>query len=152
MRRWLRRLLFLVTPAFIVALPPVHWRLIGWWRVEPFLNGRPASFHRPLCHINKLPTDCCVPAAPNEWPGIRRLFGNRVADWLTDSRSHPFDRNPEAVPVLMALLRDPDWDVRVAAVFWLGLIGTAAKDALPTLRQMQREWDDSRYNRCMILG
>src|SRR5437667_138733 len=28
----------------VLALPAVHWRLIGWWRGEPFYQGRPASY------------------------------------------------------------------------------------------------------------
>src|SRR5437588_13051789 len=28
----------------VLALPSVHWRLIGWWRGEPFYQRRPASY------------------------------------------------------------------------------------------------------------
>jgi hypothetical protein len=28
-----------------LAMPGVHWRLIGWVRGEPFWRGRPASYY-----------------------------------------------------------------------------------------------------------
>jgi hypothetical protein len=37
--------LVLFTTVGVLALPGVHWRLIGWWRGEPFWRGRPASFY-----------------------------------------------------------------------------------------------------------
>jgi hypothetical protein len=151
MRRWLRRLIVLATFAVVLALPPAHWRLIGSWRGEPFYNGRPASFYRPLVHVENLPKLVCLgPLVPDEWPVIRSVFGDQIADWLQGDRRQLFNRDPAAVPMLTALLRDPDWDVRLAAMWWLGHIEPAAEPALPGLRQLQTEWDDAMYNRRLI--
>jgi hypothetical protein len=33
----------------VLALPGVHWRLIGWAKGEPFYQGRPASYWASEC-------------------------------------------------------------------------------------------------------
>ena len=140
MRRWLRRRIVLATLAVVLSFPPVHWRLIGWWYGEPFYNGRPASFYRPLCRGENLPQpECFGPLTPDDWPVVRSVFGDRVADWLHVDRSRLFNRDAAAVPTLTALLCDPDWDVRLAAMWWLGHIGPAAEPAVPALRQLETD-------------
>ena len=37
-----------VAMAAVLAVPAVHWRLVGWARGEPFFGGRPASWWRDL--------------------------------------------------------------------------------------------------------
>src|SRR5437763_15710605 len=43
-RRRLLVALSLLALLGVLALPGVHWRLVGWWRGEPFYDGRPASY------------------------------------------------------------------------------------------------------------
>src|SRR5437868_2579553 len=43
-----KRLLLLLTAAavlVVLALPAVHWRLIGWVKREPFFEQRPISYY-----------------------------------------------------------------------------------------------------------
>src|SRR5262245_23654918 len=60
------------------------------------------------------------------------------------------DGDPDAVPVLLVLLQDPEWDVRAAAAWWLERVRPVAKNALPALRKLQAEWDDKNYQRWII--
>src|SRR5262245_17487442 len=45
-RRRLVAFLALTALAGVLAVPAVHWRLIGWAKREPFWRGRPASYWR----------------------------------------------------------------------------------------------------------
>ena len=38
--------LSVLAAAGVLALPAVHWRLVGWARDEPFWHGMPASYWR----------------------------------------------------------------------------------------------------------
>jgi hypothetical protein len=120
-----RRRLLLISLAVVavlgtISLPAVHWRLVGWWRREPFYQGRPASYWAAVilsinggigirdgvpCTIIEY---CDDPFAWLKWRlGIKPHVTNLARDQL------PFvDRDPTAVPVLIALLRYPDEDVR----------------------------------------
>ena len=77
----------------VLALPGVHWRLIGWWRGEPFYQGRPASYYAAC-----LRTHFGIPGPAEAW--VRAHAGDSVADvyW---HRSDPLrDADAAAVPVL----------------------------------------------------
>jgi len=143
----LRTALAFAALAFIVALPPVHWRMIGWCRGERFYLGRPVSYYRPICRSEYGPPNgCCSASIPNDWPRVRWLFGDRVADWLMAGPNPLFQGDPAAVPVLVVLLEDPDWDVRLAAASCLARVGPAAKAGLTRLRTMRAESDEKHYN------
>jgi hypothetical protein len=42
--RLLLSLVLLILAGGALSLPPVHWRLIGWWRGEAFFQSRPTSY------------------------------------------------------------------------------------------------------------
>src|SRR5437868_5553085 len=97
--------LVLVALAVTLSLPAVRWRMIGWWRGEAFYRGRPTSFYRPLCHLNNLPVGSCVPMKrSDDWPWVRTVLGDRIADWLVGDENPLWDCGPDAVPVLVDLL------------------------------------------------
>jgi HEAT repeat protein len=47
--------------------------------------------------------------------------------------------DPDAVPVLIKALENGEGRVRYYAVFYLGKLGPAAKDALPALQRLSEE-------------
>src|SRR5262245_19135186 len=144
-RKHLRRVLVLVA-AVALSLPPVHWRLIGWCCGEAFYAGRPVSFHRPLCDVSLGPRPgCCSVCDPDDWPRVRWFFGDRAAEWLRPGPNPLFQGDPAAVPVLLALLRDPDWEIRIAAADCLARVAPAAKACLPLLHSYQAKCAEDHY-------
>ncbi|MGI9471382.1 MAG: HEAT repeat domain-containing protein, partial [Rubripirellula sp.] len=55
------------------------------------------------------------------------------------------DAGPEAVPVLVGALESDDRRQRYYAMFLLGKVGPAAKDALPAIRRLLEETDSDRF-------
>src|SRR5437763_129674 len=104
----------------VLALPSVHWRLIGWWRGEPFWRGRPASWYagRIRNAYTILPNGETLPrlgTPPESW--VRQHWSDAAADVVWGGPP-PFpsdgDERPDidALPVLIALMGDPDTRVR----------------------------------------
>jgi hypothetical protein len=141
----------------VLSLPPVHWSLLGCIRGEPFYRGRPASYWRAdimacephmgfVCFLvdgSRFPPQTLTV----DW--IRRLSRPTllvlqwVQRWDVEKLGEFLDPpppmqecDPSAVPVLMALLGDPDPNVRYFAVQKLANLGGAARPALPILRGM----------------
>jgi hypothetical protein len=149
--KWLISGMALLALAVTISLPAPRWRMIGWWRGEAFYRGRPTSYYRPLCPRDSLPTfNCFGFDHQDNWPWVRKVLGDRVAGWLVEEENPLLDCGPDAVPVLVALLKDPDWDVRYAAVWHLWTIQPPAIDALPALRQLREIWDSGLYNPAVI--
>jgi HEAT repeat len=155
-RRWL--VTVTVTAGLVVlALPPVHWRLYGWARGEPFYQGRPASYWSAeiaACEAGELKIVCgtTVVCEPDRGPtmllivrpslldrtrqrvaiklDLPRLAGNLDNRWqLTDGDS-------AALPVLAALLADPAPQVRYYAVQCITNLHEAGRPALPNLQAL----------------
>jgi hypothetical protein len=148
-----RRRLVLVSAAAVVlsgmlALPGVHWRLYGWAKGEAFFRGRPTSYYRPFCHKDYFLPTGMVTIDPYEGGWVQRLLGRWLTHRLFDKYNPLDDCDSASVPVLVELLRDPDWEVRFWAVCYLEGVRPPARDALPALRQLLSEWDD-RFNRAV---
>jgi hypothetical protein len=154
-RRRLLGLLALTALVGVLAVPAVHWRLIGWWWGEPFWQGRPASYWRAevadsellLAWSGRRMATNGFPAAPPLILLARRSGPlDPVLRWLADQLDRPelaslyhspfLNRDASAVPVLTALLRDPEPKVRLYAVHSLAYLGEAARPAWPALRGM----------------
>jgi hypothetical protein len=156
-RRRLLALLALAALAGAVAVPAVHWRLIGWAKWEPFYRSRPASYWRAeiaACDVTSLVgprwENLPSPVPPPPLPGLLERVMIRVRLWLAVQLNWPLrlplpfatplsDADPSAVPVLMTLLPDPEPKVRYYAVKTLGSLGATARPALPALRGMVKD-------------
>jgi len=128
----------------VLALPGVRWPLVGWWRGEPFYSGRPASYwsaavaplsshyklYGPAADIECYAPDCLFPA-------LRRRLGLVVSSRLLTDAEVPLGQGaPAAVPVLRALLREPDEQAQGYAAWALARVGPPAADAVPELREL----------------
>jgi hypothetical protein len=144
---------------FCVLLhPAVHWRLYGWERGEPFWRGRPACYWRE--QIGRLDISASDQGMFQLWTGCFELcYGRplpgtpveRALDWFERTTGLALPSGPRAltkvgpgdpaaVPVLVALLGDPDPRVRAYAADELGVLGVnypATRAAvLPALRRV----------------
>jgi hypothetical protein len=141
----------------VLALPAVHWRLIGWANAEPFWQGRPASYWSAAiarCEANEVwyPGNLVFPEGePYPFNGTR--FERRI-DYLEraaiELREHlpaalawdgPYpspmpDSTADAVPMLTALLSDPEAKVRFFAAGRLGGQLGQARSSVPALRRL----------------
>jgi hypothetical protein len=119
-----------VLAALLVALrlPPVHWRVVGWWRGEAFFQGRPSSYWLARWHwLNR------ERSRPEQW--ARKYFGDGCGDVIWGDQSPPkFDST--AVPVLIELLNDSSPQVRARAAYELGQMSVDARPAVPALRRL----------------
>ena len=132
----------------VLALPGVHWRIIGWARGEPFHRARPASYYanRLRSWHDVQPSGVFVSWGPEynskgylctpaeAW--VRRNVGHRAANLVWDHAWAEWLCEPGAVPVLIALLDHHDPAVRYVAVENLGRVGPSAQPALPQLRRL----------------
>jgi hypothetical protein len=145
----MRRKLLLAGAALAAALvmltlPAVRWPLVGWWRGEPFYDGRPASYWSaalaPLSSHYKLygsaaEIECYAPDCL--FPALRRRLGMVVPTrLLTDGEVPMGQGDAAAVPVLRALLRVPDEQAQIYAAWALARIGPPAAAAVPELREL----------------
>lgn len=130
---WLGLVLLLVAGAAFMY-PSIYWPVTGWAKGEAFYQGRPTSWWR-----GKLVSSLSQPGGRsvlNSWLGmIHKPWGLEV-----DAFEEVFlalVSDPSAVPVLIALLEDPDTWVVYQAISMLremkGDAGIAAKQAVPEL-------------------
>jgi hypothetical protein len=145
MRKRRRRLLVglaLLGLLGVLALPGVHWRLIGWAKGEPFYRGRPASYWVAELRSFELDFTSFLPGdfywvrpvgLPPEW--CWRL-GLTARCQMMSATEMPLSSDPEAVPLLRALLHNPDPSVRFKAAVALAAQGNAAASAVPDLRDL----------------
>jgi hypothetical protein len=128
----------------VLTLPAVRWPLVGKWRGEPFYEGRPVSYWsaavEPLSSHYKLfgpaaEIECYAPDCL--FPALRRRLGLVVPTRLLADGEVPLGQgDPAAVPVLRALLREPDEQAQGYAAWALARVGPAAADAVPELREL----------------
>src|SRR4051794_19902865 len=111
----------------VLALPGVHWRLVGWWRGEPFYRGRPASHwademraYQQGDFMGEGYRESVVrPSGP--LAGLRERLGYYVPRESVPAGRLPWaSGDPAAVPVLTTLLTDHDRNVRLMAIWALG--------------------------------
>jgi HEAT repeat protein len=122
------------------------YTLWGRLRGEHFYHGRPACSWRaaiqgwfwPSTRNLKsisLSTGSPMPLA-QVW---QRLFGSGPEE--ANERPAVLSGDPEALPVLVDLLRDSDWVVRQEAALGLGNLGPAAAPAVPALAAALKDGD-----------
>jgi len=121
----------------------VRWRVIGWVLGEAFYKGRPTSYwSEELSRWGK------------QWNGYQEdqdptftreeTMWDRFAEGLSGRRALELEFggeelqlvNPEAVPVLLDLLKDSNPFVRSIAALCLGKIGPEARPAVPILLEL----------------
>jgi hypothetical protein len=125
-RRRLLWFLALFAVAGVLALPAVHWRLIGCANGEPFWRGRPASYYSWQIRKSIQPIgDDTVGHRPHtaseDW--FRSTVSEDLADGIWGGPPVFEDRkvalDASALPVLEALKGDPDERVRLCAAYGL---------------------------------
>jgi hypothetical protein len=148
-RRRLLRAVVLLAVVLVGALlsPGVRWRLWGWLHGEAFHRGRPTSYwagrmrgkQRALVSEDMDPAGPTVrvflavsasPWAPWENALRLRLGLGEVPPGEVFLDEHDW---ASAVPVLTALLKDDDPQVRAMAGSFLQLMGPGARKAVPAL-------------------
>src|SRR4051812_26669562 len=94
-----RLLLFLAAAAvlLVLALPAVHWRLVGWARGEPFFDGRPASYWRR--EVAR-----CEP-----WPVTGPEPGEWVVGFVYRPREGPLELAKRALAAALGQSRPGPW-------------------------------------------
>jgi hypothetical protein len=151
----------------VIALPIVHVPVIGWARGEPFYQGWPASYwSREIADADAefLPLLLCG----NGWtnrpfpPPMIKLKPksssiNKLVRWLAETLGIPglnpkqlvqFDNSDiTALPILIALLDDPNPRVRFFAIVSLDDMGVSSRPALPKLKAMRSDEGTIRIER-----
>jgi hypothetical protein len=119
--------------------PGTRMILGGLYRGEGFYQGWPTSYWSKRLRDNPNilrsraggPAD--IPLRPATWfDNAKVRFGVGTPAW-TPADPWLQEDDPEALPVLQDLLRDPDPDVRGYAAEWLGDYERKAKAAVPAL-------------------
>jgi hypothetical protein len=155
-RKLLLAALITIPLAGALALPVVHWPLIGWWRGEPFWQGMPSSFYSARVragHYDSLIHKWLDDSPAAQW--VRAHFGDRTSDFFWRPVP-PFGLEGPgraALPVLLALLSDPDRRVRNWAIGGIESLGPDAVLALPDLSRRLGDSDpEARYDAAYLLG
>jgi hypothetical protein len=159
-KRRRRLLVGLAVLAFlgVLALPGVHWRLVGWAKGEPFYQGRPVSYWRqrlsggniwvfyPYSHPWEKPDFCLFYSPRDDYftkaiQLLERLTG-RDRDNEIFNPSPMFHGDPEALTVLLTLLGDGRPKVRAMAAQELGQLGERGRPAATALRNLLSDRGD----------
>jgi hypothetical protein len=143
----------LLLAAGVLALPAVHWRLIGWVRDEAFYQGRPTSYWSGRIEewtgsrywssdsrLSAFPSQsrwdrsCAAIGLSADMPNLRPevLGGGRDVNWKMIPPNHDVLED-EAVPVLIELLRDENQWVRQAAIRAFVENNTTNRQMVPAL-------------------
>jgi hypothetical protein len=150
-RRCLLFLLAAVAVLGVLALPAVHWRLVGWARGEPFYAARPVSYWRGVVREAELDatfrdsgplviTRLTFARAEGRVTKFLRRWLPRLGPTPRGERDPPLPAgDPAALPVLESLLADGEPKVRAAAAHALGNVGAGAARTAPALRRLAHD-------------
>jgi hypothetical protein len=144
-----RRKLLLICLAALVILATAAFNqsaLIGWWRGEAKYKGRYTNSWRAelrsydnCFRISSEWYFCHTPSRWEQW--LSKILPN--SSQLSNRFDPPWeDGDPEAIPVLVELLKSPERHVRIIAAYGLEIIGPPARDAIPALLAMLLRDDD----------
>jgi len=123
-------LALLVAAIATFFLPPVYWRVAGRLKGEAFYNGRPTSYWAGAVD------DFAQQRGWDDSWLAATLNGIGLNSWVANRNACPDlleRKEPAAVLVLIALLQNPDPDIRSWAAWGLGNIGPEARAAVPAL-------------------
>lgn len=145
-RRWKLWLSLVLLTGGLVALPAMHWRVIGWVRGEAFYQGMPASWWAREIRGTYLPalrgarpgpTEWWVATRSSLWDQLYQRFTPRagvpafpVMDAVTGSPL--LDGDPAALPLLLSLVHDRDAMIRSVAICGLLAQGTRPEVLQPS--------------------
>ena len=136
-------LLLLLIAASVFLGPKSYWLLTGWVGNEVFYEGWPASYWR---HEADRCDEMQIAANHSFWLRVPEDFTTmrELKWWLRGQNVWPLDHpllngDSEAVPVLLELLKDDRWNVRIIGLEGLANIGPAAKSAVPALLEARAD-------------
>jgi HEAT repeat protein len=160
-RRLIAPILLQLVVGGLFALPIVRIGIEGYLRGESFFRGLPASYWREQLLLRERlreerasqPFIDRVPArAPRHWTDSLPSF-LRKKSAVDDLDAPLFERDIEALTVLLDLLRDQDPEVRQSACVEIGKIGPRAAPAIPALiEQLMEEKGGLRHGPAEALG
>lgn len=149
-QRWrlflaLALLVFLGSSLF---LPSVHWRLIGWAKGEAFFQGTPTSWWaaeiQESYYLGGLPNHhrCWVRfRSPSNLDRLHYAWNGRPdSDWVEPSPL--VFGGPDALPVLLELVRHLDAQVRRVAVFGLSTQRSVDPAILSAIEAVMQDVDE----------
>jgi hypothetical protein len=122
--------------------------LIGWWRGEAKYKGRYTNFWR--AELRQLDGERqsvyflllnCRQQKSAWWEKLRDKLLPGRANSRTPDVIPLLEDDPEAIPVLIELLRAPERAVRIRTIELLELKGLAALDAVEALEEIERSED-----------
>ncbi|OAI48645.1 hypothetical protein AYO44_06695 [Planctomycetaceae bacterium SCGC AG-212-F19] len=140
-----------------VLHPAVHWRLIGWARGEAFYQGRPTSYWADKIEATYQPvwgTGSVIGNGGTIWYVETQLsrLDQFLQQWLpgTTPVSVPpaltngplLDGDFDALPVLLALLRNESAKLRQVAVSGLVAQGRDKPEVIKALHEAAKDPDD----------
>ena len=162
-RRWKLWVALAVLFGSLVALPAVHWRVIGWAQGEAFYQGRPTSwwsseiedsYHERLIlwsGLGRLPEvlpnlpDWWVDTPSSLWVRMRQQLksGNTAIPVMDVSNNSPLlNGDPTVLPLLLALVRSQSAKVRRVAISGLFAQGKQTPEVVPALLQLLDDPED----------
>lgn len=128
----------LLAVALGVWLSPWGWKISGWMKEEPFYQGMPTSYWRQRLQAERFVGE------KKRFPNLGFFLRMQInPDYMEEAHGLLLEGGPEAVPVLIELLRDNDsYFFFVCQV--LGKIGPEAKAAVPDLLEFLKDQDPIR--------
>jgi hypothetical protein len=131
--------------------PGIYWRAIGWIRGEAFYNGRPTSYwHAQLDQYEEVWAHCwgqihvLRPKNTKFEILVQSIFGIKL-----DDRGYAlWDGDPQAIPVLLELLKYPDCKSRRVAATGLSNVGPPAENASPLLIEIAQSSPEYPLYKC----
>jgi len=150
-RRLLLSLVLLLLAGGVLSLPAVHWRLIGWWRGEAFFQDRPTSWWEQEIEHNFYVLPAFTSEFDDRWyvhqapPSVLESLNG----WLSGGFPYKPSRqasltegDPQALSVLLELIRSDKQEARWVAVSGLGPMARDAPELLPALMAAARDDGD----------
>ena len=155
-RRHLLILLLLLLLGSPLLLPQVRWPVYGWLRGEAFYQGMPTSWwakeidttYQPMLLWDISGKDAsiqwCMQPSPSLWDEIRQQFGpstTALPASIFAVGCPLLDGDPDALPVLLVLVRNESAKVRRAAIRGLWAEGEGKPEIISALIEAVRDTD-----------
>src|SRR5579862_4720093 len=133
-RRWfLLILLLLLLLGSLLLVPSVRWPVYGWLRGEAFYQGKPTSYWSQKIRILGEAWRSGNSASPSPLADRFHSIFQSGDIYTEEQEAVALFKDPSALPVLLALLKDESPVVRSAGVYLLDKTGLPADTMVPVL-------------------